>query len=156
MRKLWYLLVSLYRKYALPFHVFLNHLVFLYPTLMVPDDMVQISTSAPGTGYTGLKPFLYKQQREVDRVLGDGNCLFRALSKAISGTKDHHSHLRHAISDFESDNWIVFKPIHEAIISTNFENHIKNIKKLYIWGTSTKIVAAATLFQVEVYVATSA
>ena len=121
---------------------------------MVPDDMVQISTSAPGTGYTGLKPFLYKQQREVDRVLGDGNCLFRALSKAISGTEDHHSHLRHAISDFESDNWTVFKPIHEAIISTNFENHIKNIKKLYIWGTSTEIVAAATLFQVEVYVAT--
>ena len=38
------------------------------PDMMVPDDMVQISTSAPGTGYTGLKPFLYKQQREVDRV----------------------------------------------------------------------------------------
>ena len=122
--------------------------------MMVPDNMVQISTSAPGTGYTSLKPFLYKQQRQVDRVLGDGNCLFRALSKAISGTEDHHPHLRHAISDFESDNWTVFKPIHEAIISTNFENHIKNIKKLYIWGTSTEIVAAATLFQVEVYVAT--
>jgi len=119
--------------------------------MIVPDDMVQISTSALGTGYTSLKPFLYKQQREVDRVSGDGNCLFRALSKAISGTEDHYTHLCNA---FESDNWTILKPIHEAIISTNFENHIKNIKKLYIWGTSTEIVAAATLFQVEVYVAT--
>ena len=134
-----------------PFPCFLKSPGLFVPDMIVPDDMVQISTSALGTGYTSLKPFLYKQQREVDRVLGDGNCLFRALSTAISGTEDHYPHLRNA---FESDNWTILKPIHEAIISTNFENHIKNIKKLYIWGTSTEIVAAATLFQVEVYVAT--
>ena len=97
---------------------------------------------------------MYKQQREVNRVLGDGNCLFRALLKAISGIEDYHSHLQKAIADFESDNQTLFKPIHEAILSTNFENHVKNIKKLYIWGTSTEIIAAATLFQLEVYVAT--
>ena len=86
--------------------------------------------------------------------MGDGNCLFRALSKAITGVEDYHSHLRKTIAEFESDNCTLFKPIHEVILSTNFETHIKNIKKLYIWGTTTEIIAAATLFQVEVYVAT--
>lgn len=90
--------------------------------MMVPDDMVQISTSASGTGYTVLNPFLYKQQREVDQVLEDGNCLFGALSKAVSGVEDYHSNLHKIIADFESDNHILFKPIHEAILSNNFEN----------------------------------
>ena len=31
---------------------------------------------------------------------------------------------------------------------------MQNISKLYTWGTSTEIIVAATLFQVEVYVAT--
>ena len=55
-------------------------------------------------------------------------------------------------SDFESENYTLFKPIHEAILASNFENHIKNIRKLYTWSTSTEITAAAILFQLQVYV----
>ena len=57
-------------------------------------------------------------------------------------------------SDFESDNYTLFKPIHEAILATNFENHVKNIKKLCTWSTSTDINAAAILSQLQVYVPT--
>jgi len=32
--------------------------------------------------------------------------------------------------------------------------HSKNIKKQFIWGTTTEIIAGATLFQIDVYVAT--
>lgn len=72
--------------------------------MIVPNDMTQISTTAPGTGYTVLKPFLYTQQREANRVSGDGNYLFRTLSKAISGIEDYHTNLHKTIADFESDN----------------------------------------------------
>ena len=125
------------------------------PDIIVPDDMIpNKSTSLSSTGYSVLKPFLTKQGREVDRVLGDGNCLFRAFSKAICGVEDYHLHLRKAIAEFEADNHNLFKPIHETVNRTKFHTHVQNIKKLYTWGTSTEIIAAATLFQVEVYIAT--
>ena len=126
------------------------------PDIIVPDDMIpNKSTSLSSTGYSVSKPFLTKQGREVDRVLGDGNYLFRAFSKAICGVEDYHLHLRKAI---EADNHNLFKPIHETVNRTKFHTHVQNIKKLYTWGTSTEIIAAAaaaaTLFQVEVYIAT--
>lgn len=137
-----------------PFPCFLKPPGLAIPDMMIPDDMTQTTTTTPATGYAILKPFLRTQQREVDRVLGDGNCFFRALSKAITGVEDYHISLRKAIADLESDNHPLFKPIHEAILSTNFETHSKNIKKQYIWGTTTEIIAAATLFQIDVYIAT--
>ena len=51
------------------------------PDIIVPNDMIANKPiSLSSTGYSVLKPFLTKQGREVDRVLGDGNCLFRAFS----------------------------------------------------------------------------
>ena len=125
------------------------------PDIIIPDDMIpNKATSLSSTGYSVLKPFLNEQDREVDRVLGDGNCLFRAFSKAICGVEDYHLHLRKAIAEFEMDNNKLFRPIHEAVNQTKFNTHVQNIKKQYTWGTSTEITAAATLLQVEVYVAT--
>ena len=50
--------------------------------IMVPDDMIPKTPHSPQTGYSVLLPFLEKQGRTMDRVLGDSNCLFRALSPA--------------------------------------------------------------------------
>ena len=125
--------------------------------MVIPDDIMDIkpSVNCSVTGYTILKPFLNSQGREIDRVLGDGNCLFRALSKEISGVEDYHLHLRKAISEFEADHILLFKPLHEAVYQTDrgFNSHLKNIKKQYIWGTSTEIIAAATLLETDIYVA---
>jgi len=101
------------------------------PDMVIPDDIMDIkpSVNCSATGYTILKPFLNSQGREIDRVLGDGNCLFRALSKEISGVEDYHLHLRKAISEFEADHNLLFKPLHEAVYQTDFNSHLKNIKK---------------------------
>ena len=123
------------------------------PDIIVPDDMIAnkpISLSC--TGYSVLKPFLTKQGREVYRVLDDGNCLFKAFSKAICGVEDYHLHLLKAIAEFETDNHSLFKSIHETVNRTKFHTHVQKISKLYTWGTSIEIIAAATLFQVEVIV----
>lgn len=46
----------------------------------IPEDMQQKPKGAPKSGYAAMLPFLHKQGRTVERVLGDGNCLFRSLS----------------------------------------------------------------------------
>ena len=58
------------------------------------------------------------------------------------------------VAEFEMDNENLFRPIREAVNRTKFNTHAQNIKKQYTWGTSTEITAAATLLQMEVYVAT--
>ena len=78
--------------------------------MVVPDDIKPMSIKHSTTGYLILNPFLYSQGREIDRVLGDGNCLYRAISKRFSGVEDYHPHLRKAFSEFEADNVSHFKP----------------------------------------------
>ena len=119
----------------------------------IPDDMQQKPPGAPKSGYAVLGPFLHPQGRAVDRVVGDGNCLFRSLSLQLTGTQDHHLQLRIAIAEFEKSNQI-FEQLNTAINKTPFTSHLKNIKKTCIWGTTVEILAAASLFQVDVYVAT--
>ena len=111
--------------------------------------------SARKTGYEVFKPFLFKQGREPDRVLGDGNCLFRALSRALTGVEDHHIALRKTIAEFEASNTTTFQPLHIAINQTiPFPDHLQNIRKLSVWGTNLEIIAAASLFQLDIYLAT--
>ena len=110
--------------------------------------------SAPKNGYAVLIPFLQQQNRVVDRVLGDGNCLFRALSIQLTGTQDHHLELRKLIALFEKGNENVFKNLHVSINrSVLFLDHLQNIKKSCTWGTTVEILAFSSLFQVDVYIA---
>ena len=60
------------------------------------------------------------------------------------------------ILNYEKTIHTLFKPIYEPILSTNSENHIKNIKKLYTWNTSTEKIAAATILQLKVHTYTRA
>ena len=55
------------------------------------------------------------------------------------------------ILNYEKTTHTFFKPIYEPILSTNSKNHIKNIKKLYTWDTSTETIPAATILQLEVH-----
>ena len=68
----------------------------------IPEDMIPRMPRSPPTGYAILIPFLQKQGRSIERVLGDGNCLFRALSLQLTGMQDHHLSLRKIIAQSES------------------------------------------------------
>ena len=92
----------------------------------VPSDM--ISTASSRTGYSVITSFLQKQGREVDRVLGDGNCLFRALSFQLTGIQDHHMAIRKLIAQCES-KCTIFEGLHTTNNQTKFADHIKNIRK---------------------------
>ena len=38
--------------------------------------------------------YLFKYQRGIEAIQGDGNCLFRALSRILCGNQDTHSFIR--------------------------------------------------------------
>ena len=120
------------------------------PKDLFPSAHQSVSTS----GYTILKPFLQQQGREPDVVLGDGNCLFCALSIQLSGTQDYQLQLREIIAAFESSEKLAFQGLHETINATKFDDHLRSIRKTAVWGTNLEIIAAATLFALDVYVAT--
>ena len=68
---------------------------------------------------------------------GDGNCLFRAISFAVTGEEDQHTMVRRMICDF---------------IASTEGIKVKAMRKNKVWGTTTEILAAPDMFHVNVYV----
>ena len=62
-----------------------------------------------------------------------------------------HSKIRTDITQLEKDNKHKFKPF--IIGPVPIDTHINNMYKLGTWGTQVELVAASTLFQVPIYVA---
>lgn len=125
-----------------------------YPQyIRIPGSTVADIPVPDQTRYTVLYSFLQEQGRTIERVLGDGNCLFRALSLQLTGVQDHHLKLRKIIAQYES-KIDLFQGIHATINKTRFADHVTNIAKTCTWGTSLEIIATASLFRVDVYVAT--
>ena len=46
---------------------------------------------SPGSGDT---PLTQPDMRSIKKILGDGNCMFRALSRIVTGSQDQHSVIR--------------------------------------------------------------
>ena len=100
-----------------------------------------------------MKDFLAKFKRKPQRVLGDGNCLFRALSAQLTGTEENHIALCKIIVEFEAKNPSIFgKKVQAA--KRDFTAHLESMQKIFVWGTDIEIEAAASLFQTEIYEAT--
>ena len=104
----------------------------------------------------------------LDKILGDGNCLFRALAKEITGSQKHHFEVRLAFVNFiqcdkqpPTFSQYVVKDFHKQSELTNpslcqaaCKEYIEHSKmsKLHVWGSDIEIRAAATMLQVDVAV----
>jgi hypothetical protein len=88
---------------------------------------------------------------EIHEIKGDGNCLFRALSYAITGSQGYHKEVREKVIK------------HMKIIEKLLLPHIKNLSS-YLdssrmantdsWGTDVEIIAASSLLSKDIYVYT--
>ena len=97
-----------------------------------------------------------------DSVRPDGNCLFRAFSKEITGTESNHQAVRQAIVNFmmHKDNAYSFcndcfaGDTLAASLYEPIENMTDYIKKNGLdqrgWGTDREIRAFATMLQIDV------
>ena len=88
------------------------------------------------------------KERKIDHIRGDGNCLFRALSKELLGHEKFHYIIRRLIVQFMSCNLNRF----QQYCDQEIETYISKMASLGTWGTSTELYAIATLLQLDVYV----
>ena len=94
---------------------------------------------------------LASQDRKLKKIIGDGNCLFRALSQFIHGSEDFHAVMRQQLVDFVHKNKQVFVPF---VLSGTIDTHLLHMKHDRIWGTQVELQAVATLIQRDIFVLT--
>ena len=82
-------------------------------------------------------------------IRGDGNCLFRSLSMIICGSEDNHLFIRRMLVTFCTYNKELFQRFCHPI---PIKDHINGMRLDRIWGTDLEIHAAASLWQVKIYV----
>lgn len=100
---------------------------------------------------TAAAAILAELGRKILSVKGDGNCLFRALGYYFYGTEMMHSTTRMLVTQFVATNRDRFKPI---VMDGDIESHVTKMQLLTVWGTQVELQAAASLYQVPVYVLT--
>ena len=89
-------------------------------------------------------------------IVGDGNCMFRALAFHILGDEKSHFALRSLLVRFENLNGSTFSPrLISGVNGVNlptFEKHIDHMLKPKSYGTHVELQAAATYYQVPIYI----
>ena len=89
---------------------------------------------------------------KIFSINGDGNCLFRSFSYAITGRQNYHRLIRKKIVDY-------MKTIEHALlphIGTSVQEYLTRSKMNCdgVWGTDIEILTAASLFCIDIYVYT--
>ena len=110
-----------------------------------------ISITPPSQSNSSIMLLLSKQNRALDRIEGDGNCLFRAISKELFGDDTHHKNLREIIIEYILTNSESFKQFLSNNSETIFE-HCQTVSKLGTFGTQVEIYALAYFIHIPIYV----
>lgn len=95
---------------------------------------------------------LILNNREIKHIIGDGNCLFRCLSQHLFNSQDKHQVVRELVCNFEKENASTFEVYLTPNQSQSIHEHVQLILKNNSWGTQVELIAAATYFQVPIYV----
>ena len=109
------------------------------------------SSADHGSSSTSIHPadaYLAQHGRKRKFILGDGNCLFRAVSWVVNGTQDNHPMIRKNLVSFVQANRQVFE---KFVMKGTFESHVSTMRREGAWGTQVELCAAASFFQVQFY-----
>ena len=124
----------------------------------VPTSKLDYSTLAPGNitpppttskDYGIIQEALQQQNRQLDSIKGDGNCLFRSISKELLGNEKYHTMIRGIIVDFTEQNSDLFKCL---LFSGTMAEPCKEMRQWGKWGSHIELQALSCLLQVEVYI----
>ena len=85
----------------------------------------------------------------IKKVVGDGNCMFRAFSDQIYGTEKYHNVLREKCMDY----LVVQKRFFEQFIEGDFDYYIKEKRKDGTWGDDIELEALSEIYNrpIEIY-----
>ena len=99
-----------------------------------------------GRGST-LNQFTSPSLSHILDVMGDGNCLFRAISVVITGAEKSHPIIRKQICDhmLQTNSKVNGKAPSEYLKTSKMEQNA-------VWGTTDEILVASSWFKVPTYV----
>ena len=86
----------------------------------------------------------------TDKIKGDGNCFYRAVSLEICGTEDYHSEIRAQIVNFMIKNAKAFSQYANQNLNDYLD--INKTTELTSWASDVEMYAAATLLQTTIVV----
>ena len=89
--------------------------------------------------------------KQVDHIVGDGNCLYRAISLEVCGTQNEHEAVRGLIIDTMIRNEKSFSKYVGGDLGNYLSQHTLRPRS---WGSDVEIFAAATLLQTTIVVFT--
>ena len=84
----------------------------------------------------------------ASNILGDGNCLFRALSDQLFGTPSHHFQLRSEIVDYlelESEKFKVF--VDEDDYKGGWKGYLNEMRQLGTYGSNIELSGFVQLYK---------
>jgi ATP-dependent DNA helicase PIF1 len=128
--------------------------------LNLPNGPQDRTSSSSGSAVSKqLERIIYRQTNfnvrvTVHKILGDGNCLFRAISLAFTLSQNHHELVRAYIvnhmtdSEFHDEMHNIFNARNDSDCS--YEEHVVEMQNTGVWGTEHEIITAAHLFQCSI------
>ena len=113
--------------------------------------LICVATTQDNKVWMSGAQYLFKYQRGIEAIKGDGNCLFHALSRVLCGNQDNHSFIRRTLVAFSTHNKAMLQKFCHPV---PIEQHLNGMKLDRIWGTDLELHTAASLWQVPIYVCT--
>ncbi|KAJ4882405.1 Cysteine proteinases superfamily protein [Raphanus sativus] len=86
-----------------------------------------------------------------NKIQGDGNCQFRALSDQLYRSPQHHDAVREQVVNQLAYN----REMYEGYVPMAFNDYLKTMKRNGEWGDHVTLQAAADWFGVRMFVITS-
>lgn len=85
----------------------------------------------------------------IKKVVGDGNCMFRAFSDQVYGSEKYHNVLREKCMDY----LVVQKRFFQQFIEGDFDYYINEKRKDGIWGDDIELEALSEIYNrpIEIY-----
>ncbi|XP_074539324.1 uncharacterized protein LOC141800588 [Halichoeres trimaculatus] len=111
--------------------------------LKIPSEKLHVASEEIGPLGTPCKN---------DNIAADGNCFFRAISQAVSGTQDYHRKIRLAVVKQLESNEAQYNSLLRSQYSSVTE-YLSNSRIKYVgsWATELEIQAAADFLGVNIF-----
>ncbi|KAK4048553.1 hypothetical protein OIV83_004721 [Microbotryomycetes sp. JL201] len=94
-----------------------------------------------------LKAQLASSGLYLANTLGDGNCLFRALSDQLTGNEASHALIRHKVCEYLEQNADRYSPyVDSDAVPGGFKGHVASMRQLGTYGTDIELTAFSHLF----------
>lgn len=89
---------------------------------------------------------------QCQKIKGDGNCFFRAVSYCVSGSEENHEEIRQATCQHLLKNEYHFKSFQRNVgISMNDYMIVSKMTESGTWATELEIFGVASLLNIDVY-----